>query len=426
MNQPKVSIVIPVYNNEKYIEQCLESVINQTLLEIEIICVNDESTDKSYEVMEKFAEKYDNIFLINQKNSGPGKARNKGIQLARGEYIAFLDGDDFYYKPDVLKKLYLKAIDNQVDICGGSVVNYRSGVFTSEGLRKGMVFQKEEKIQYINYPVYYGFWRFIYKRQFLIDNKILFPDYRRNQDPLFFVKAMLIAKEFYAIPDKCYCYRKEHKEEKFTVRKVIDNAKGMRDILLLAQQAGMAHLYTNILNSIHGELTAMIYKTIVEGNQEIEEIRDEINAHIDQSLIDITEFVWETPYLLSNEEIIDYVGNIDTRKRIFLNRVKEADGILVYGAGIIGKQVIRFLKNESLQNIEAVVVTSKEQNPEMVNGIKVLSIDEVKTFENKIVLVATFPYLHKEIEQNLIKRNVINYELINIEEFMLYEKEIIH
>ncbi len=113
---PKVSIIIPVYNVEKYLKECLNSVVNQTLKEIEIICVDDGSTDNSLSILEEYAKKDNRINLLKQENSGAGAARNKGLDSARGEYIYFLDSDDFL-ELNAIEILYNQIAKNQADIC---------------------------------------------------------------------------------------------------------------------------------------------------------------------------------------------------------------------------------------------------------------------------------------------------------------------
>ena len=92
----KVSVIIPVYNSEKYIGTCLDSIINQTLQEIEIICVNDGSTDRTSEILQFYREKDSRIKIIEQENAGAGAARNYGLRNSSGEYLSFLDADDFF------------------------------------------------------------------------------------------------------------------------------------------------------------------------------------------------------------------------------------------------------------------------------------------------------------------------------------------
>ena len=113
--QPKVSVIIPVYNTEKYLRECLDSVINQTLRDIEIICVDDGSTDGSSAVLEEFAAKDHRVAVIKKGNGGQSSARNRGMLSATGEYIYFLDSDD-YIRIDALEQLYRISKNNQLDI----------------------------------------------------------------------------------------------------------------------------------------------------------------------------------------------------------------------------------------------------------------------------------------------------------------------
>lgn len=122
----KLSIIVPVYNVTEYLERCLNSLINQTLNEIEIICVNDGSTDNSLCILEKFAELDKRIKIINQKNKGLSGARNTGIKLVQGEYFGFLDSDD-WVDLDYFEKLYKRAKNCDADISLGDFI--RKGKF---------------------------------------------------------------------------------------------------------------------------------------------------------------------------------------------------------------------------------------------------------------------------------------------------------
>ncbi len=106
--EPKISVIIPVYNAEPYLEQCIESVLGQTLREIEIICVDDGSTDRSGDMLEEYRRRDSRVTVVHQENLHAGVARNKGMELASGKYLAFLDADD-YYRPNCLEKLYERA-----------------------------------------------------------------------------------------------------------------------------------------------------------------------------------------------------------------------------------------------------------------------------------------------------------------------------
>ena len=115
----KVSVIIPIHNVEDYLAECLDSVLSQTLKDIEIICINDGSTDKSPEILEQYRN-YKNIIIVHQKNQGVGATRNLGINMAKGQYCVFIDPDDFYPHNKILENLYSGIAKHKAKICGGN------------------------------------------------------------------------------------------------------------------------------------------------------------------------------------------------------------------------------------------------------------------------------------------------------------------
>ena len=111
---PLVSVIIPVYNVEQYLRQCIDSVRALTLFDIEIICVNDSSTDGSLKILEEYAQKDERIKVVTQPNGGAGAARNRGLSMASGKYLSFLDSDDFF-EPEMLELAYQKAEEDKAD-----------------------------------------------------------------------------------------------------------------------------------------------------------------------------------------------------------------------------------------------------------------------------------------------------------------------
>ena len=124
----KVSVIIPIYNTEKYLKKCLNSLIHQTLSDIEIICVNDGSTDKSIDILRNFASQDHRIKIIEQENKKQGAARNAGMKIAQGEYIGFVDSDD-WVDLDYFEKLYISAIKHKADISLGTNVRINKNIF---------------------------------------------------------------------------------------------------------------------------------------------------------------------------------------------------------------------------------------------------------------------------------------------------------
>ncbi|MBQ3134488.1 MAG: glycosyltransferase [Oscillospiraceae bacterium] len=132
MSNPKISVIIPVYNTEQYLKQCLDSVINQTLTDIEIICVDDGSTDRSLSILQEYASKDPRFKILQQKNQYAGVARNNGMKVATGKYYMFLDADDFF-EPKMLEALFNHAEETEADICLCSADTYdqRNGTFSA-------------------------------------------------------------------------------------------------------------------------------------------------------------------------------------------------------------------------------------------------------------------------------------------------------
>lgn len=114
--RPKISVIIPIYNVEQYLRKCIDSVLNQHFEKLEIILVDDESPDSCPQICDEYAASFPNIKVIHKKNQGLGMARNSGLSIASGEYVTFLDSDDFL-ECDAYKRIYMFAVQNQLDIC---------------------------------------------------------------------------------------------------------------------------------------------------------------------------------------------------------------------------------------------------------------------------------------------------------------------
>ena len=245
---PKVSIIIPVYNVEKYLRQCLDSVINQTLKDIEIICINDGSTDNSLNIINEFASNDARIIIIDQENKGVAKARNIAIDMAGGQFVCFLDSDDYYPAQDILETLYNKAVENNVKICGGELAIFENNnpeLMQNFGKNySGFLFKNDGFVKYYDYQFDCGFYRFLYNRDFLISNNLYFPAYRRFQDPPFLVNAMFTAKEFYAVNKIVYAYRKKHKVMIWDKVKIVDALSGINDNFAYARKYKLQKLTT--------------------------------------------------------------------------------------------------------------------------------------------------------------------------------------
>ena len=198
----KVSIIIPVYNVENYLEECLDSAVNQTLKEIEIIAVNDGSTDSSLDILNKYKDKYKNINIINQENKGLSGARNSGLKLAKGKYVYFLDSDD-YINIDSMEVCYKEAEKYNLDIVTFDAKSFYDDFDKSElsenydrsDKLKEEVMNGEDLYIYANsIGAYYApVWLNFYNREYIEKNKLYFYEGIVHEDEIHtsqsFIKA---------------------------------------------------------------------------------------------------------------------------------------------------------------------------------------------------------------------------------------------
>ncbi len=231
--QPKVSVVIPIYNQEKYLRECLDSVVNQTLKDIEIICVNDGSTDGSLAILEEYAEKDNRIKIINQENQGAGVARNNGIDIATGEYLMFLDPDD-WYDSNACEKAYTQIKQNNNDLVVFNFIEYieKTGKSSKADWRlaplKNHFNQPKINLRELkNYISCAYTVTQIYSLNFIKDNNILFSNNKFAEDVPFYIKAIVSAKDVSIINEPLYFYRIQEKSSSQTF---YDNWNDLLDV----------------------------------------------------------------------------------------------------------------------------------------------------------------------------------------------------
>ena len=221
----KVSVVIPVYNVEDYLEECLESVINQTLKDIEIICINDGSTDNSLNILEAYAENDNRIKIFSQENSGLSASRNHGKKLSQGEYIYFIDSDD-YLELNALEKLYDMAMSLDLDILIFKLINFDDGThekYTSDYYEMSFLKPYEgknfnyENIGEIILDVAVSIPGKLFKNSLISSMK--FSEGLIFEDNLFFAEAMLNAKRV-SFLDKHF-YNRRIRNDSITTTKTI-------------------------------------------------------------------------------------------------------------------------------------------------------------------------------------------------------------
>lgn len=201
----KISVVIPVYNVEHYIEQCLISVIHQTYKNLEIIIVDDGSPDNSNLIYTKYAKQDNRIKIIKQENKGLSGARNTGLRNATGEYIHFIDSDD-YIDIDYYEKIIEGNKNINADIIATGVISQNTPNYNVKYDTKCILKTLTEKFITTNALSNCTVWRYIFNRNFLISNNLFFTEGRIFEDILFTPDALRLANYVLTIPDTFYHY----------------------------------------------------------------------------------------------------------------------------------------------------------------------------------------------------------------------------
>lgn len=410
----QISVIIPVYNVEKYLEECIESVLNQEIEDIEVICVDDGSTDKSLSILKKFGERDKRITIISQMNHGQAHARNRGLECATGKYICFVDSDDLLVE-GALKCLYDTAEEKQVEIVSYETellyetdelrqrdnkdfYYYKSGKYT--GIKSGKEYFVEmmEQNDYCD-----SVWLLFLKRDWLLKNKILFDYGIYYEDVLFCLKCYWNSEKVYHLNQKKYIYR-------------------VRNQSTMTSKPHFINVYSCIVN--FKESLKLLLN--IEGDQErlkkalaryIQFICFRIR-NLDQKCGGTDVFTLDNPIDSLLEECFE-VGS----KRVYVSNkillaglekiVYESEGVVLYGAGKVGNLVYRFLCDVNLrQKIICFAVSEAEAEAKSIDGMPVKDIRNID-LRGCLVLLTAGRGIQKEMIELLGGLGVRNYEGID-------------
>ena len=219
---PKISVIIPVNNMEEYLPQCLDSVTNQTLTEIEIICVDDGSDDNSLEILKSYAEKDERIMILKQENLHSGVARNAGLSVAKGEYLSFLDSDD-YFELNMLEEMYkkIKRMNSDIIVCKSKAIDLENGKLNLRKFNRSLRFDlipKENSFSVKDIPNnIFQFcegwaWDKLFRTDFILSNNIKFSNILIFNDNLFTYTAICYANSITTIEERFVIKRHGHKK----------------------------------------------------------------------------------------------------------------------------------------------------------------------------------------------------------------------
>ncbi len=373
----KVSVIITTYNMESYIKCCIDSVLEQTLDGIEVIVIDDGSTDKTKNVIEQNYSLYDNLHYVYKENAGAGVARNMAIDIARGEYLLFMDADDKYPSTDCVEKLYATAKDNGAKICGGNIIIF-DGSNEKEEYKAGMGNIKHTVngfIDSVDFFYLFGHTRYIYQRQMIIDNNIRYLSCRRFEDQTFIIRSLAAAQKLYELDYPVYwCRRSEIKS--VSRDSWIETFRGYRDTIKVLIDCNMRLMFAENIKNILSSFASRWQLMGFVNDPEVTMIAEEIERVLRKN-------DWTNDSL---KGLIDIAADVDRRVRLIPADKK----IIIYG---VGKNTISFMNEyeEYLQDrIVGMAVTQKNSDNSLFAGkYPVKRIEDYVDEKNEVVVLVT-------------------------------------
>ncbi|SFL03268.1 Glycosyltransferase involved in cell wall bisynthesis [Lachnospiraceae bacterium KH1T2] len=412
-NDVKISVIVPVYNGEKTIERCLDSILAQTIDRCEIICVDDGSNDSTVEIIDRYIKEHEIsiVILLRQKHGGAGCARNYGIKNAHGKYVAFIDADDCFYDADALEKMYNVCILNNVFICGSKVKIVNKNVTRDAEFCKENELRYNIKLNYADYQMDYGFISYIYDRGFLLDNGIEFPIYRRYEDPVFLVKAMSAAKTFSVADTTLYCINESDYHGKFDGIVVIDLLRAILENLIFSMKNGYDILFNRTMKRLNYEYAYIILNSL-DFNQFAQ------NEIIMGFLLRINEV--DREYCGKSDHLIRLLKQVAKRAATgtklyqydLKERIKDEGRIAIYGAGLYGQGFLNFLASNGFKEKVVCFCDKNAEKINLIDDVRVFSIKQVKEMNCKIY-VAVGECYQEEVEESLKNNGIYEFEMLD-------------
>ncbi|SET12562.1 Glycosyltransferase involved in cell wall bisynthesis [Pseudobutyrivibrio sp. C4] len=362
-----VSVIIPMYNVETKIERAISSVLKQTIIDsVEIICVDDGSTDNT---IKKVKEKnVDNIHVYNQHHLGPGIARNLGISKATGRYIAFLDADDEFVDSNALEKMVYAAEEHNIPICGSLRKVVENGEEKEVDLFSDFEIGKEGlEISYSEFQKDYDYQSYIYRKSLIDEYDISFPVYERYEDPVFFVKAMAAAKEFYVVPVYLYKYYYESNKQDIISNCIEDILKGMRD----CAQIALDFNYKNLLYIIEDQTKNQYWNNITQNMTTsrmalLMDINDIYRKEFQSDLSVMKEILdVYSNYVVTKDQLRKVGISNDLMRRLVLINLKQRswniyfekkslNKVVIHGLGTYGEILVDLLNQNNVNIVYAI------------------------------------------------------------------------
>lgn len=392
----KVSVIVPVYNVEEYLEECLESIINQTYGELEIICINDCSTDGSLAVLKEYEQKDSRVVILeNEKNGGLAYTRNAGIESAMGEYILFVDSDDTIALNlvescmEVVAGCDMVCFDYEQVTTGARVIARQCAYKMKEGLYTGESFFIE--LVHTDSTIFSA-WSKLMSRKFLLENHISFYEGILYEDMLFSFRCYVKAKKVYSLNRKLYMYR-------------------VRNASIMTADITKRNIESYIISIC--ELTKLYLQS--DCSREMEQAIEGYIRKVCREYISVYR-KWENrtfePALLKDKT--DYLKLYRIFSELFIRsgkllyisaeqveKIRQYPYVILYGAGDIARSTIEMLDQYNIC-IYGIAVSDANGNRKSLLGNPIRGLQDYSEIrEECLILIGTIPRYYGEIREQL-------------------------
>lgn len=443
----KISVIIPIYNAEKYLHKCLNSICNQTLKDLEIILIDDASTDNSLNIINEYKNKDSRIKVVNNihVSEGAASARNAGLVIAKGEYLSFLDADD-YFELDMFEKTYTKAINTNADIVlfDGIMFQNKTGeLIETNNILNYSKLPKKDIFSYKDYPDYIftsttsAAWSKLFNRNFILKYSLKFQPIYYTDDILFTWGALALAKNITCVPKKFVFYRIGHNNAQTKKRTAypLSVAISCLSLKIFLKEKG---LFENLKNGYANSVikrcawnlntlsTLESFKKLYYAlsNEYMELL--ELETSLTKNILHFDAFEWIN--MIKKNDILAYgfcsddyrsdklFFKFSTINRFPVGKFNEHDKVVLYGSDKIGKAL--YIQNLLNQYCEIIAwVDESTKNSELKPPI--ISFDELSSRSFNKILISV---QNDKLLQEVIDKFIVNYPKLTIDNIIIYTK----
>lgn len=375
----KISVIIPIYNTEKFLRRCLDSIVNQTFKDIEIICIDDGSTDNSFSILQEYKQKFSNFVIIQQSNKGAAAARNLGLSLAKGKYVCFFDSDD-YFDLKMLETLFFKAEKNNADlvVCSANKVD-ENGNFIETSNKNwsiihpnlqifNQVFSWEKAPENIFEIFSIAPWNKLYLKSMLLENNLYFQELESSNDASFGFIVRFIAKRILITPDTFVNYTADRKNS-ITENRSISAICIIEAVLKLKEFLQKKGLF----NQLEKDFAKGVFNPIMYN---LKICKKELRVEFLKKLKEYLPEVWISNNLFFNSYLITH--------KEFLNFI-ENKKVMLWGASVFLSEILE--NKEYNPNILGIIDSNPKRKGESFCGYKIYEPKDLSEIKPEVILL---------------------------------------